>query len=633
MCGVAGWLGEATVHDETVDAVLASLRHRGPDGTGSRRFGRAGLVHTRLRIIDLSPTGDQPMANEDGTVWTVFNGEIYNHHELRRDLERRGHRFRGTSDTEVLPHLYEEHGVELFKLLKGMFAVAILDTKTDTLVLARDRFGIKPLYVACGLDFAAFSSEIPALKRFPGIDTTPNGQAIADYAALHYVPAPQTIFTGIEALEPGCAIQARIVGSELEVVRHRFHRWAPEIDPDLTLDKALETADTLIAASVARQLESDVPLGAMLSGGIDSSLVTAAAQRGTPGGLLTFNVRPSDLTRDETAYASAVADYLHTRHKTVEVVQRSADWDSISSTLAGLGQPLADPALFAVGSVSHAMRQHVTVALSGDGGDEFFGGYRIYWKVGVLARLLRIPSPALAAAGQALRPVAAAGAIGSTVPRQVSALAGADDTSLVQALSAALTDKEHRALLVDPDAVEPLRRLFERQWQPTGLEGSRLERLSSHTVEVQVRLLLASKFLFKSDMASMRESLELRVPLLDEDLAEFGLSLPHRLRVNGHSGKPVLREVARRYVPEDIASRPKHGFAAPIDSWVDDGFRAAAREALLDARAPIANHFQRSVYEPWVTAFANRDALPSVSRETLDTRILMLTALDACLRA
>ena len=623
MCGVAGWLGEATVHDETVDAVLASLRHRGPDGTGSRRFGRAGLVHTRLRIIDLSPTGDQPMANEDGTVWTVFNGEIYNHHELRRDLERRGHRFRGTSDTEVLPHLYEEHGVELFKLLKGMFAVAILDTKTDTLVLARDRFGIKPLYVACGLDFAAFSSEIPALKRFPGIDTTPNGQAIADYAALHYVPAPQTIFTGIEALEPGCAIQARIVGSELEVVRHRFHRWAPEIDPDLTLDKALETADTLIAASVARQLESDVPLGAMLSGGIDSSLVTAAAQQGTPGGLLTFNVRPSDLTRDETAYASAVADYLHTRHKTVEVVQRSADWDSISSTLAGLGQPLADPALFAVGSVSHAMRQHVTVALSGDGGDEFFGGYRIYWKVGVLARLLRIPSPALAAAG----------AIGSTVPRQVSALAGADDTTLVQALSAALTDKEHRALLVDPDAVEPLRRLFERRWQPTGLEGSRLERLSSHTVEVQVRLLLASKFLFKSDMASMRESLELRVPLLDEDLAEFGLSLPHRLRVNGHSGKPVLREVARRYVPEDIASRPKHGFAAPIDSWVDDGFRAAAREALLDARAPIANHFQRSVYEPWVTAFANRDALPSVSRETLDTRILMLTALDACLRA
>jgi asparagine synthase (glutamine-hydrolysing) len=212
-------------------------------------------------------------------------------------------------------------------------------------------------------------------------------------------------------------------------------------------------------------------------------------------------------------------------------------------------------------------------------------------------------------------------------------LAGADDTTLVQALSAALTDKEHRALLVDPDAVEPLRRLFERRWQPTGLDGSRLERLSSHTVEVQVRLLLASKFLFKSDMASMRESLELRVPLLDEDLAEFGLSLPHRLRVNGHSGKPVLREVARRYVPEDIASRPKHGFAAPIDSWVDDGFRAAAREALLDARAPIANHFQRSVYEPWVTAFANRDALPSVSRETLDTRILMLTALDACLRA
>jgi len=590
-------------------------------------------VHTRLRIIDLSPTGDQPMTNEDGTVWTVFNGEIYNHHELRQNLERRGHRFRGTSDTEVLPHLYEEHGVEMFALLRGMFALAILDTKADTLVLARDRFGIKPMYVAVGSDFAAFSSEIPALRTFPGVDLTPNPQAIADYAALHYVPAPQTIFTGIEALEPGCATEARIVGSELEVTRRRFHRWAPEIDPDLTMENARETADTLIAAGVARQLESDVPLGAMLSGGIDSSLVTAAAQRGSPGGLLTFNVRPSDLTRDETAYASAVAGHLQTRHKTVEIGQRSADWDSITSTLAQLGQPLADPALFAVESVSRAMRQHVTVALSGDGGDEFFGGYRIYWKVGVLARLLRIPSPALAAAGQGLRPLAAAGAIGSTVPRQVSALAGADDTTLVQALSAALTDEEHRALLVDADGVEPLRRLFERRWQPTGLNGNRLERLSSHTVEVQVRLLLAGKFLFKSDMASMRESLELRVPLLDEDLAEFGLSLPHRLRVNGHSGKPVLREVARRYVPDEIASRPKHGFAAPIDRWVDDGFRAAARETLLDPRAPIADHFRKSVYEPWVDAFADGEALPGVSRETLDTRILMLTALDACLRA
>jgi asparagine synthase (glutamine-hydrolysing) len=632
MCGVAGWLGEATVQDETVDAMLASLRHRGPDGIGSRRFARAGLLHTRLRIIDLSPTGDQPMANEDGTVWTVFNGEIYNHHELRRDLERRGHRFRGTSDTEVLPHLYEEHGVELFAALKGMFAVAILDTRTDTLVLARDRFGIKPLYVGIGPDFAAFSSEIPALRRFPGVDLTPNGQAIADYAALHYVPAPQTIFTGIEALEPGCAIEARIVGAELEIVRRRFHRWAPEIDPDLTLEEALDTADTLIAAGVARQLESDVPLGAMLSGGIDSSLVTAAAQRGTPGGLLTFNVRPSDLTLDETAYASAVADHLRTRHKTVDVGQRSADWDSITSTLSSLGQPLADPALFAVGSVSRAMRQHVTVALSGDGGDEFFGGYRIYWKIGVLASLLRIPSPVLAAAGQALRPVAAVGAIGSTVPGQVSTLAGADDTTIVQALSATLSDKEHRTLLVDPDGVAPLRRLFERRWQPSGLDSNRLERLSSHTVEVQVRLLLASKFLFKSDMASMRESLELRVPLLDEDLAEFGLSLPHRLRMNGHSGKPVLREVARRYVPDEIASRPKHGFAAPIDTWVDHGFRAAARETLLDARAPIADHFQKSVYGPWVAAFADREALPGVSRENLDTRILMLTALDACLR-
>jgi len=573
------------------------------------------------------------MANEDRTVWTVFNGEIYNHHELRRTLECQGHRFRGTSDTEVLPHLYEEHGVGMFRLLRGMFAVAILDTGSNTLVLARDRFGIKPLYVAVQSAFVAFSSEIPALRRFPGIDLTPNGQAIADYAALHYVPAPQTIFAGVEALEPGCAIEARTVRSSVEIVRHRFHRWAPETDLELGLDEACETADSLIATGVARQLESDVPLGAMLSGGIDSSLVTAAAQRGSDGSLLTFNVRPSDLTRDETAYATEVADHLHTRHATVDIGQRAADWGSITSTLGMLGQPLADPALFAVRAVSRAMRQHVTVALSGDGGDEFFGGYRIFWKIGVLARLRRLPSPALAAAGHALRPAAAAHAIGSTVPRQVIALAGADDTAVLQRLSATLDEDAHRALLVDPDAVDPLRRLFERQWQPTGLGTSPLERLSSHTVEVQVRLLLASKFLIKSDMASMGESLELRVPLLDEELAQFGLSLPHRLRVNGHSGKLVLREVARRYVSDEIATRPKHGFAAPIDRWVDGEFRTAARETLLGDATPIASHFQRAVYEPWVVAFAEQKALPGISRETLDTRVLMLTALDACLRA
>src|SRR5215213_1606313 len=277
MCGLAGWLG-ASEAGASQDEILKSLRHRGPDGTGALAWPDAALLHTRLKIIDLSPTGAQPMANEDSSVFAVFNGEIYNHHDLRKDLETRGHIFRGRSDTEVLPHLYEEHGCDLFRFLRGMFSVAIYDSKRHSLLLGRDRFGVKPLFYAQTPRFLAFASELNALTLVPGLDLAPDPQAIADYAAVFYVPAPLTFFRGVRALEPGTFLEARMDGSDVDVKTASFHRWAWGPTSGLSLDEAVEKADALVEEAVGRQLESDVPLGALLSGGIDSSLVSAAAR-------------------------------------------------------------------------------------------------------------------------------------------------------------------------------------------------------------------------------------------------------------------------------------------------------------------------------------------------------------------
>ena len=278
MCGIAGWLGRLPDDKNHAARMAQTLHHRGPDSQGVRCWPEATLVHTRLSIIDLSPAGAQPMANEDGTVWTVFNGEIYNHRELRRYLEARGHTFRGHSDTEVLVHLFEEEGSAFVGKLRGMFAFAIYDSRSHTLILARDRFGIKPLFFAATNDRLAFASEIRALRGLPGVDLRPDKQAIHDFAALLYIPAPETFHIGIRALQPGEVLTAHLDHERVSWNTEIYHRWVLNPDPAMTMNKAADRAEELISAAVRQQMESDVPLGALLSGGIDSSLVSAAAQ-------------------------------------------------------------------------------------------------------------------------------------------------------------------------------------------------------------------------------------------------------------------------------------------------------------------------------------------------------------------
>src|SRR5688500_14553044 len=267
MCGIAGWLGEGC--EKVASQMEQSLKHRGPDASQVREWPDCTLVHRRLSIIDLSPLGLQPMPNEDETVWTVYNGEIYNHRELRRNLESKGHIFRGHSDTQVILHQYEEDGPDFVSKLRGMFAVAVYDLKRKLLLLTRDRFGIKPLFYAQSGDRLALASEIRALLQMPGIDRTPDFQAVHDFASLFYIPAPQTFYRGIRALQPGETLVAHLDTGRITVERSFHHRWTIAPDESLTERRAVETTAELVDSAVSRQLESEVPLGSLLSGGID----------------------------------------------------------------------------------------------------------------------------------------------------------------------------------------------------------------------------------------------------------------------------------------------------------------------------------------------------------------------------
>jgi asparagine synthase (glutamine-hydrolysing) len=631
VCGIAGWLGTRPDDDGLAQRVVQALHHRGPDAHGIQAWPEATLVHTRLSIIDLSPAGAQPMANEDGTIWTIFNGEIYNHGELRHELEARGHVFRGRSDTEVLPHLYEEEGPAFAAKLRGMFALAIYDTRTQTLILARDRFGIKPLFYAPKGDRLLFASEIRALLSWPDIDDQPDRQAIYDFAALSFIPAPQTFYAGIRALQPGEILEARLEAYRLRWKTRSYHTWTVAPEPTITLAQAADRADALIMAATQRQMESDVPLAALLSGGIDSSLVSIAAQTALKGGLRTFNVRFSEREYDETWAAVAVAKHIGSDHDVLDMDAIPGTWDYVTGILLHAGQPFADTSLFAVNAICRLMRQHVTVALSGDGGDEGFGGYKMYWRLATIARWQKLPVPVWRGACAALAHLTPLGVVPERLPRQLRELAGADNLSVVQNLLCWVREEEHKGLCRDTDLL-PIRRLFEPQWEYSmPPQASRLEWLSAYATEVSIRLILPNDFLFKVDTASMRESLEVRVPMLDEELFAFGLCLPHHLKVEGRTCKKVLREVAKRRLPPAVANKPKQGFGVPVDSWVNADFKACLRDALLSSSSRLPDFFRPEVYRPMVEAFCRGSLYPGISGEGLYQRAIMLLSVQLAL--
>src|SRR5213595_1657535 len=571
MCGFAGRFDPIALAPEpdwatTAEALLA---HRGPDGCGCHCDERCELVHRRLALIDLSPTGRQPMPNEDGSVYVVYNGEIYNHQALRRELQGRGHCFRGTSDTEVLVHLYEERGEDLVARLRGIFAFAIYDSRRRRLVLGRDRYGVKPLFYARLDGQWVFASEIKAITALQGFRPAIDRQACYDFLGLGYIPEPATGFANIAALPAATTLTITPEGHRLR----RYHELRVEPDPARDLAGALSAVETRLLDSVRRQSVADVPVAALLSGGIDSSLVVAAHARATGGATTTFNVRFPDRSYDETGPAVQVSRHYGTRHHTIDL----GDWAMTPDALLGLfrhfDQPFADTSLVPMYWISRAVREHgIICTLSGDGGDEAFGGYASFWRANRLMRLMRLPRWVAAAAqatGRGLtrwtrdwgRPVSKAARL---------AHAGrADSAVLLAGLANYLSEDQKRALVL-PAAREGLlavHRHFNGH-QPPGV--SDLEELSRRLTETLFAVGLPSDMLRKVDMMSMRASIEIRVPMLDEELVAQGLSLPHALKTDGRTGKLVLRELAARWLPRPVVAHPKHGFTVPLDVMVPE---------------------------------------------------------------
>lgn len=630
MCGLAGWIGRFPYGEAEAQAIASRLRHRGPDGVRIRVWPDAALIHARLAVIDLD-TGDQPLPNEARTHWSIVNGEIYNHRALRNLLQGRGHRFESWSDCAVVPALHEEQGAAFLSRLRGMFALASYDEGSRTMIVARDRFGIKPLFYALAENGLAFASELRAIRWLPHVDTSVDPQALWDFVALLYVPAPATWYRGIRTLEPGHYIEATTSACDgVRVKIASYHEWAFHIDQGLTLEVAESEAARLIDTAVASQLESDVPLGALLSGGIDSSLVSAAAQTALqPAALRTFNVQFPDDGYDETWAAAAVAKHIRSDHRTLTLGAQSATFAEITEVLVHSGQPFADTSLFAVDALSRLMRRYVTVALSGDGGDEGFGGYDFFSQLGTFALLGTMP--------EALRQVIASvsplfRSVSARLSRRGAQIADADwsdDATVIQFLFSWVREEEQRRLLPGIHA-DSVRRHFEPKWPRTTAERtSRLERLSALGTEVRTRLSLPNDYLFKVDMGSMRHALEVRVPFLDEDLFQFGLSLPHDLKVNAGRGKRVLREVARKRLPLSVVERKKWGFGIPIDTMVDIRFAGQVREALLGPGSRIGDWFDLGEVRTLVDQFSGvSSSTTALSRQGLYQRIIMLLAIQ-----
>ena len=635
MCGLAGRFHPVVLPADPQWRLRADrlLAHRGPDGRGHYADARCELVHRRLALLDLSQTGAQPMPNEDGSIQVVFNGEIYNHRELRAELSGKGHVFRGRSDTEVLVHLYEEHGAEMASRLKGMFAFAILDRRRNRVLLARDRFGIKPLFYAAHAGQWIFASEMKAIFALQGFAPTLDRQACYDFLGLSYIPEPATGFSNISALPKGTALLLSEAGARVI----KFGAIEARPDPLLSRSRLSESAAELLLDGVKRQAVADVPVAALLSGGIDSSLVVAAHARSSEQPITTFNVGFPDRAHDETDMALATAKRYGTNHHTIRIDDQDITAESVFALLRHFDQPFADPSLVPTHRVAAAVRQHgIICTLTGDGGDEAFGGYPEFWRAERLTQLASTPSWMLATAGGIARPLARWTRNGGRQAAKAVRLAQAGRTSssaLLAGLFNYLTEAE-KAELVPTAAREELLGAY-RHFGSTGGGMADIETLSAQLTNKHFDVSLPSDMLRKVDMMSMRAGIEVRVPMLDEELVAAALQLPHRLKTDGRIGKLVLRDVAGSWLPPKVASHPKHGFTIPLDVMVRGDFHDALAD-LLDAPDSRTGAFvNRRLVSSWLHQF--RAAMHggsggAISREGLYLRVLMLVALELWMR-
>lgn len=604
MCGIAGvvFFESGRAADAArLKRMAAALRHRGPDDEGFYQSAGVGFAHRRLSIIDLSG-GKQPLSNEDQTVWTICNGEIFNYKDLAKDLTAKGHHLKTQSDCEVLAHLYEQYGEGFVEKLRGQFALALWDDKRKTLVLARDHVGEKPLYVYQDAEKIIFASELKAIVAYGDLSLDLNWSGLGHYLKLGYFPNPSTHILKIQKIKPAHFMVMR--NGKVDTAPYWTMPRPTEATGRQRFEDICDELHEQVLEATKIRLMSDVPLGAFLSGGVDSSLIVALMTQATSATVKTFSIAFGESAYNEAPYARRVADQLHTEHHEIAVDYKIRDL--IEQILTHFDEPFADSSAIPQYLVCQAARRHVTVAISGDAGDEFFGGYTRFVARKLAAIFLQMPSgfrrtlevslqglwgPRHLYSGPARGPIAKALRFIRLAHYYEEHPAASTLPFFDAQLSKALLGED---LWRRQEYVNPLQMLF---GEPSDVPLSTEAQVARH-MYVDQNSYLTDDILVKVDRMSMIHALEVRSPLLDCRLIEWAARLPLDLKVRGFQTKYALKRLAEKWIPRDIVHRPKQGFAVPIPQWFRGELRGYVRDELASTRL---NFLQRTAIERILT--------------------------------
>lgn len=599
MCGVCGVIdldNSPPLREEELSAMCRTIEHRGPDGTRTMIRGGMAFGHTRLSVID-TETGWQPISNEDDSVFVILNGEIYNFQALREELSAKGHKFRTNSDTEVAVHLYEEEGIEFVKRLDGMFALAVWDEPKGRLVLARDRIGKKPLYFTEREGRLAFASETKALNAIRTESKQVDPVALASYLTYGYVPDPLSIFKGISKLPPAHLL----VFDDSGINIRRYWELGTEIDSTMNREDAVTETRRLTDTAVSSRLVSDVPLGFFLSGGLDSSVVVGSAAQSSSTRLKTFSIGFEEESFSELEYARTIADRFDTDHE--EFVVTSDLVGDLEAIVRFGDEPLADSSMFPTYYLSQQTRQHVTVALSGDGGDEVFGGYDRYIGLELANRYHRVPK---------LIRKGLIAPLSGMIPESKGKRSNLRRLKRLTYPSMDSADQWYRGWMQQFRTESHMRAFtpeLTRSLRDNGGWSDHLEaafsdpRISGNSATVRSAqwvdstTYLPGDLMAKSDRMSMAYGLEVRSPFLDHHLMEFASTIPGEYSIVGRSGKHILKKAYADLIPSEISNRKKAGFTVPVGDWINGPLRDSTRELLLTPGAEVQKVIQSEFIE------------------------------------
>lgn len=582
-------LSAPPVGEETLNQMLAPIKHRGPDDSGIYRSGPVGLGHRRLKIIDLK-TGKQPLSNEDGTVWIVYNGEVYNYVELRSSLVQKGHKFASASDTEVIVHLYEEFGPECVKQLRGMFSFALWDDNTHTLLIARDRVGIKPLYYSHTADHFLFASEIKAILAEGSVAAELDPISLQYFLTYFYVPGARTLFKNVNKLEPGHYMVLR--NGRVTTTRY----WDLDFNKgSIPFEDAVAELDRLLSRTVRDHMISDVPVGVLLSGGVDSSGVLSYAVENANKPIRTFTVGFDGGCTDERPYARMVAKSFGAENNDITITAQ-AFWDFLPKYIWHMEEPVCEPPAVALYYISKLAAQDVTVLLSGEGGDEAFAGYQTQRNFAWLERIKRWMGPMATPAGKFSSVLLGTdhsryskyGPLLNTRLQKYYYSHSSGPYELFNRKRHSLLSAEFQSSVGTYDTNEFIDQCFEKVRALDPLD---------QMLYVDSKTWLPDDLLIKADKMTMANSLELRVPLLDHQVLEFAASLPASYKVKGSSMKHVLKKALAKRLPREILYRKKTGFPVPYVSWINNELRPKISDLLLDRQTVERGYFNRKSIE------------------------------------